>query len=396
MKRERHRDRDVDPPGLELRRSRIGLALAFAGLVLVLLAIASLTVLPSALIDESAYRAAATGQIDRAELETAENELSRTLLQGVAALGLGATAIVTWWRIRLSEFEVGAGAQAQLAERFSRALEHLASDSPVVRIGGVYALERIAQQSAYDEKPIVRILLGFATERSRAIREVPLGGSTGDIEAAILAVTRSAVTGSATEWLNLAGLHLPAADLSWSINLAWANLAGATFTGARLAGANLAHADLTGANLQDADLANVDMPFCNLSRAEASRIHVLDADMRYLQAHQAKLNDCFFGDVILYRARFDAAKLDGTKLFGLDLSDSIFHGASLRGATIGNCWLANADFTGADLTNVTWTDAGGTANAWNPASPPRFPSGYPEPPMTAEFWGTGPPPRDDF
>ena len=107
MARQRESDEEILPLGLELRRSRIGLVLGIAGAVLALLAVASLTVLPSVLIDGDAYEDPATGQIDRIALETAKNELSRTLLQGVAALGLGSTAIVTWWRIRLSEFEVG-------------------------------------------------------------------------------------------------------------------------------------------------------------------------------------------------------------------------------------------------------------------------------------------------
>src|SRR3954451_22491918 len=39
---------------------------------------------------------------------------------------------------------------AQLTERFSRAVEQLGSTTPAIRIGGIYALERVARDSLVD------------------------------------------------------------------------------------------------------------------------------------------------------------------------------------------------------------------------------------------------------
>lgn len=351
---------------------------------------ASLTLLPGLLVDEGAYRDPSTDLLDRPAVETAKNELSRTLLQGVAALGLGTTAVITWWRIRLSEFEAGTGAQGQVAERLSRSLEHLASKSTVVRIGGIYSLERIAQQSDFDRVPIVRILSGFATERSRDMTAAGDVQASGDVEAALLAISRLRFDGSPADRLNLGGVHAPGSDLSWSLSLEGANLANANLAAAQLSGAWLPFAELRRSILDEAQMPNVEMPNCSLEEAQARGIRVMDSDMRRLRAGNADLSNAMFGDVILYDATFENTTLSGTRFLGCDLSGAQFAGASMHDTSIGNCWLTGTDFSDTDLLGVTWTTADGTLNEWDPANPPRWPPGFDPPERGTKFWGTGP------
>src|SRR5579872_7513033 len=57
--------------------------------------------------------------------------------------------------------------QGQITERFTRAVDQLGSSEVDIRLGAIYALERIARESAVDHPPIVAILSGFVREHSK-------------------------------------------------------------------------------------------------------------------------------------------------------------------------------------------------------------------------------------
>ena len=56
--------------------------------------------------------------------------------------------------------------QGQVTDRYTRAIEQLGSDKPDVRIGGIYALERIARDSARDHPAVIEVLTAFIREHS--------------------------------------------------------------------------------------------------------------------------------------------------------------------------------------------------------------------------------------
>jgi hypothetical protein len=95
---------------------------------------------------------------ERIELQQAQSALqndARTpLLQGVGGLLLVAGVIATWQQVLI-------GRQSQITERFTRAIDQLGSDKLDVRLGGIFALERIAKNSKVDREPITRILETF-------------------------------------------------------------------------------------------------------------------------------------------------------------------------------------------------------------------------------------------
>src|SRR6266568_2655897 len=57
--------------------------------------------------------------------------------------------------------------QGQVTDRFTKAIEQLGSDKLDVRIGGIYALERIARDSAKDHPTVMEVLTAFIREHSR-------------------------------------------------------------------------------------------------------------------------------------------------------------------------------------------------------------------------------------
>ena len=136
--------------------------------------------------------------------------------------------------------------QGQASERFTRAIGQLASSQVETRIGGIYGLGQIAQQSPDNTRPVGEVLLAWLTSRSRSrtppdtlLREQrptcrpPSRSSLGQRYSSITYVH-----------LDLQGLGLKGADLQ-NANLLGANLRDANLNGSRLSGANLRGANLS-------------------------------------------------------------------------------------------------------------------------------------------------------
>ena len=81
-----------------------------------------------------------------------------TLAAGLAAAGaLAFTAL----NFRLSRRTFELAEQGQVTDRYTKAIEQLGSDKLDVRIGGIYALERVARDSAIDHPTVMEVLAAF-------------------------------------------------------------------------------------------------------------------------------------------------------------------------------------------------------------------------------------------
>ena len=56
--------------------------------------------------------------------------------------------------------------QGQITDRFTKAIEQIGSDKLDIHIGGIYALERIARDSAKDHPTVMEVLTAFIREHS--------------------------------------------------------------------------------------------------------------------------------------------------------------------------------------------------------------------------------------
>jgi membrane protein implicated in regulation of membrane protease activity len=110
-------------------------------------------------------------------------------LAGLAALGSLAMASRTY---RLTQ-------QGQITDRYIKAIEQLGSDKLDVRLGGIYALERIANDSPSDRATITEVLTAFvrghapwppdqpdeSADRSLTIGVEPLRVRAPDVQAVV-------------------------------------------------------------------------------------------------------------------------------------------------------------------------------------------------------------------
>ena len=137
-----------------------------------------------------------------------------------------------------------------------------------IRLGGIYALERIAKDSETDHGPIMEVLTAYVREKApRKENHKPQADEKPptDIQAILTVIRRRETTGEnrGTDRLDLRKTHLVGASLIeanltgvilFKADLRGAYLIKAYLTEVILLVADLTGADLTGAILDDADL----------------------------------------------------------------------------------------------------------------------------------------------
>ena len=209
------------------------------------------------------------GSAKGTSLQTARDAArGRLLTLGAGLLAAGAL-VFTARNFTLSR-------EGQVTDRYAKAIEQLGSDKLDVRIGGIYALERIARDPAEDHPTVMEVLTTFIREHSHEQWPPPdpdgqerERSTRPDVQAAITVVGRRNAKRD-IRFIDLLGAVLARAVLPDGAVLDYADL-----TGAHLTGAHLTRADLFCAVLTDADLAAA-----NLTGAYLTNANLADADLR--------------------------------------------------------------------------------------------------------------------
>ena len=213
--------------------------------------------------------------------------------------------------------------QGQITDRYTAAITDLGSASVDVRLGGIYALQRIMRDSARDQPTVVAVLCAFVRDHAKVATATSAHPSASphasapsqvpnDIQAALTVVgtrntTYDTYDGSPTVVVDFTG----------------ADLSGANLNGAHLTGADLTGADLSGALLGSALLGGATLSATNLSGA-------------------------FLGSATLSAANLSGAFLNGANLNGANLNGANLTDANLTDANLTDANLGGADLTGAE------------------------------------------------
>jgi hypothetical protein len=205
--------------------------------------------------------------INRIDLQNAryqlQNEYRGQLIQILAALFVVTGAAATWQQIRIAR-------EGQITERFTRAIDHLGSDKLDVRVGGIYALKRIALNSPADRASVTPILGAFV----RGHAPWPVGSPDGP--------AHPTPTVDRLTWLSYRAIDVqtamnvlarrPRYPDEPKLYLARVDLRRMQLFEARLDDTNLRHANLArswmgGAHLERSELEDIDLREANLSGA---------------------------------------------------------------------------------------------------------------------------------
>jgi Pentapeptide repeats (8 copies) len=293
---------------------RVLATLAFCLLVLAL-GVVAVFVLPGYLAPRSAFTNAG-------DAVRAQNDARGVMVQVAGGLVLLLGAYVTWRQLQLgresmrqtmeatnaqlraAHDQLTIDRESQLTQRFAQAVDQLGSEQIVVRIGGIYALERVARNSAADAGAVAELLCSYIRqhspraadganpEASSASGQAPthLELRASDVRTALFVLKKGTIRPEDNEPLRLLGTDLQLAGLDRAC-LAGADLEGADLRwawlrSACLDGADLTYADLRDAHLDGASLVGAEMTGTQLRGAHleaASLLTVTDLDQAQLE-----------------------------------------------------------------------------------------------------------------
>ncbi|MGR7025547.1 pentapeptide repeat-containing protein [Geodermatophilus sp. URMC 62] len=364
-------------------QQRRPLLLTYTGLLVVAALVLVVWVLPPLLTEHPHIPKSA----DRHQAITnTRTGLALTLTALGAAGGLAFTART----YRLGQETYRLNREGHITDRYSKAVEQLGDEKIEVRLGGIYALERLMHDSPADQPTIMEALAAFVRQHAphsprpalpaRGSQAPAPGHPAEDVQAVLTVLGRRDPVEDERpidlSGANLTGATLNRADLTDATldeaKLTDADLDGANLTGATLAGADLTDADLDEAKLTDPRLAGADLTGARLfgadltgatfAGANLTGAHLNRADLTGAHLDRADLTGAWLAGANLTGATLAGANVTDANLFGANLTDANLFGANLTGArlfgaNLTGAWLAGANLTGAWLAGANLTGA---------------------------------------
>jgi hypothetical protein len=244
-------------------------------------------------------------EIAGANWATAENNARQGVLLALGGVLAVVGLIFTWLRHRRDELLSKIESDRHWTHRYTEAVTQLGSESLAVQLGGVYALERLAQDapSTTDRQTIAEVFAAYLREYSAVPDDVdyesdgfpPMSTLCRSIAEALARVVHRRLDRPLNlSYVNLSGASLDDADMSdWDLSMAWmwrtsldsSVLSGAVLPGVKLIEAGLANSVLDRTRMHDAkldgcDMTNVDFTESELSRSDFGHAFVKGATFR--------------------------------------------------------------------------------------------------------------------
>ncbi|KZB84792.1 pentapeptide repeat-containing protein [Amycolatopsis regifaucium] len=220
-----------------------------------------------------------------------------TAITSMITAGTAVAALIfTGLSLNTAQKQAAVAEQGQFTDRYTKAVEQAGKQGDEhlqVRLGGLYALERLAHDSPRDQQTIIEVLSAF-------IRTTAPDNDYGNTPCPD---------------------RIIASDVQTALTI-------------------LGRRDTSHDNNAVIDLRHMCLGTADLRNANLNRMELQDASLR-----ASRLNG----------ANFSEANLAGTDLFATFLTGAKFVGAKLNGADLEGAILRNADFTNSDLSNATLT-----------------------------------------
>lgn len=317
------------------------------------------------------------------------DEVAKISLPAAALIAAVVGAVIAAYGHQARRDELALSRDSDVTDRYTRAVEQLGNaEQLAVRLGGIYALERIHHDSERDQESIEYLLGTYAAtnaERRRGPAEedptIPDLPPRGDVEAALQTLGRLRTPNVQLNELSLVSIDLTRAQLPdcglraailTNAKLDDSILTGANLDDADLTGARLLRANLTGAVLDSANLSGAYLAYANLTDAYLTGANLTGANLAYANLTGAKLPFADLARATLTHANLTGADLTHANLTGAALIFVNLSGADLTHANLAGANLARANLSGADLTDADLTGAEQLDDAvWGPTHPPK-------------------------
>ena len=275
---------------------------------------------------------------------------------GLVIAGLVALYLAIW-RGLVAQRQANAAQQSLRNERYQKGAEMLGNEVLSVRLGGIYALQRLAQEYPKEyHVQIMRLFSAFArhpTKDDGHEEEVKAKFGIPQIREDVLAVVHA-----------------------------------------------IGNRDFENVNLERGEefqlkLENAYMSFASLDQTTLARAHLGEADLSHSSLMGTDLRGIFAIATNFQSASLSLADLSGSLLISSNLNAAVLTGANLSGA-----WLDNADLTGAVLSGTDFSRVHGLTQAQldkavaNPDVPPKL-DGVMDAKTNQQLFWRGAPLKDD-
>ncbi len=246
------------------------------------------------------------------------DESGSTTIRNVGLIFVGVIALpLAVWRGMVAERQAATAQKGLLNERYRQGAEMLGRDVLSVRLGGIYALQSLAQEQLEEYHiQIMRLLCAFV-RNPPARDEGDNGEETGKGLPSGLSSRREDVQAAMEAIGARREKHLILERKAGFLP----DLRGANLSYTKLAALNVSGADLTYALLSDANMAGA-----NLSRADLSSANLSGAVLPYADLSNAKLAHANLSQALLFGANLSNTDLDNTILTRADLVGGTFSG----------------------------------------------------------------------
>ena len=280
-----------------------------------------------------------------------EKEPNSTTIRNAGIVIAGIFALVfALWRGLVAERQAAASQrqaetsqQGLLNERYQKGAEMLGSKVLAVRLGGIYALQRLAEEHPEQyHLQIIELLCAFVRNPTGdkdgpVLRHDEAGDPAHGLREDVQAIMRA--IGNRSD----VGIALEESDRNFHLYLPSVNIERGLLSELNLAGALLHESNLFGAHLIGTNFSDAYLESANFSRA-----HLIGANLS-----SASLIGANFSDSVL-----DSA----------NLSKAIFRSADLLNAGFADTNLTDADLVDANLTGASFIRDRGIGGRLNPAT----------------------------
>ena len=282
---------------------------------------------------------------DWLSIESNGSTIRNVVLVAAAMIGLP----IAIWRSNVAERQAKTAQRGLLNERYQKGAEMLGSELLAVRLGGIYALARLAREHPGDyHLQIMSLLCAFVrhSKKDRNNKEDKATLTAAEEELStypppaikfkrfnrrrqtLLLREDLRVVMEAIESRSKACIALEKKD-NFALDFGASNLRGLSLRrNSNLSGANFT--DLSGADFMDADLSAAVLLCVNLSDAQLQGVDFSNSSLPVANLSRANLWEANLSNVQLQNANFSGANLIEAKLYSSLLLDADLSGANLE------------------------------------------------------------------
>jgi uncharacterized protein YjbI with pentapeptide repeats len=224
----------------------------------------------------------------------------------------------TWNQLSATRESISISQQTLITDRYSKAIDQLGSENSQIRLGGIFALEKLSSSSKDYTSVVNNVLATYIRQKSR-----DTGSNTfEEIQAALNIISFKETNRDYS------------IDDSHGVNISHSLLTSFNFDNAILSHAKMISSDFSESSLVNADLSNVSGLEADFSKTNLTNSNLSQSNFYGGIFEQSILKGAIIKNSNLQLTNLREANLINCDFTGSDLSDADLHGSILYGADL--------------------------------------------------------------